>query len=411
MEPAARYKKKTNKPRNDTAMKRFYRFSTYPLISGLSLLLVLIMLLASCRNSNKGTTSEEHKNPRCKVEKSHFGMSPEGDSVKLYTLKNEKGIVVRITNYGGIVTEIHTPDREGKMANIVLGFDNLEQYLGEHPYFGALIGRYGNRIAGGSFELDGKTYALARNNGPNSLHGGIKGFDKVVWKTEVISCEERAALKMSYLSVDGEEGYPGNLQVTVTYELLMEQLLITYEAETDAPTVLNLTNHSYFNLAGLGTIEDHVLYINASRYTPVSDALIPTGELADVEGTPFDFRKPTVIGARINEVPGPEPVGYDHNYVLDGKEGEKVLAAKLMDPKSGRILECYTTEPGLQFYSGNFLDGSIESRGWTYVKHTGLCLETQHFPDSPNQPAFPSTVLRPGEKFASQTIYRFGLEE
>ena len=381
------------------------------MISGVTAFIAFLVLLAGCNAGKKSDQTDDPKNPACKVEKQHFGMTPKGDSVKLYTLENEQGLIVKITNYGGIVTEIHTPDRDGKMANIALGFDNLEQYLAEHPYFGAIIGRFGNRIANGSFELDGQYYQLATNNGPNSIHGGIKGFDKVVWNTEVIACKERAALKMTYLSVDGEEGYPGNLKIMVTYELLMDQLLITYEAETDAPTVLNLTNHSYFNLAGEGTIEDHILYINASRYTPVSEYLIPTGELANVEGTPLDFRKPMVIGARIDEVPGAEPGGYDHNYVLDKSQGEKVLAAKLMDPKSGRVLECHTTEPGIQFYSGNFLDGSIVSDGWTYVKHSGLCLETQHFPDSPNQPDFPSTVLRPGEKFASQTIYKFGVEE
>ncbi len=350
------------------------------------------------------------ENPQCMVEKSHFGFTQEGDSVALYTLKNEKDYVVKITSYGGIITEIHTPDRDGKMGNITLGFDNLEQYLGEHPYFGALVGRFANRIANARFSLDGEEYQLAANNGNNALHGGLRGFDKVVWDVEVISCKERAALKLSYLSPDGDEGYPGNLKVTVIYELLMDQLFITYEAETDKATVLNLTNHSYFNLAGEGSILDHVLYINASRYTPSNDELIPTGELANVEGTPFDFRKPTVIGDRIEDVGG-TPVGYDHNYVIDGSAGEKTLAAKIMDPKSGRSLEVSTTEPGVQFYSGNFLDGSLVSSGTSYEQYAGMCLETQHFPDSPNQPDFPSTVLRPGEKFVSQTIFKFGVEE
>lgn len=295
------------------------------------------------------------------------------------------------------------------MGNIVLGYDSLEQYLGGHPYFGALIGRYGNRIAKAQFSLDGEVYQLAVNNGNNALHGGLKGFDKVLWDAQVISCVDRAALKLSYLSPDGEEGYPGNLTVSVIYELLMDQLFITYEAETDKATILNLTNHSYFNLAGEGNILDHVLYINASRYTPSSDELIPTGELANVEGTPFDFRKPAVIGARIDKVGG-NPVGYDHNYVLDGVAGEKRLAAKLLDPKSGRSLSVTTSEPGVQFYTGNFLDGTLISRGITYRQYSGMCLETQHFPDSPNQPGFPSTVLRPGEKFISQTIFQFGVE-
>ena len=391
--------------------KNIHALSNYPLIGGFSLILALFLMLAGCKNSNKQTQSEETKKPKCRVEKSHFGMTPEGDSVSLYTLGNEKNMVVKITSYGAIITEIHTPDRDGNMGNIILGFDNLEQYLGDHPYVGALVGRYANRIANGHFQLDGQSYSLAVNNGINSLHGGIKGFDKMIWDTEVMDCKERAALKMTYLSKDGEEGYPGNLKVTVNYELLSDQLVITYEAETDAPTVINLTNHSYFNLDGEGTIDDHVLYINASRYTPSNEALIPTGELANVEGTPFDFRKPMLIGERINEVPAAEPGGYDHNYVLDGADGKKVLAAKLMDPNSGRVVECYTTEPGLQFYTGNFLDGSIVSGDITYMKRFGMCLETQHFPNSPNQESFPSTVLRPGEKFASQTIYKFGIQK
>jgi aldose 1-epimerase len=376
----------------------------------LSILLASVFLLAACHHGTKGDNSPEQKNPKCKVERSFFGITPEGDSVTLYTLKNEQDIVVKITSYGGIITEIHTPDRDGKPGNIVLGFGKLEPYLSGSPYFGAIIGRYGNRIARGSFTLDGERYQLALNDGNNSLHGGTRGFDKVVWDAEVIACNERAALKLTYVSADGEEGYPGTLTTTVTYELLMDKLFITYEAETDRATVVNLTNHSYFNLAGEGTILDHVLYINASRYTPVDEELIPTGELANVEGTPFDFRKPRVIGDRIEETGG-NPVGYDHNFVLDSSPGEKVLAAKLMDPKSGRTLEVTTTEPGVQFYSGNFLDGSLVSGGISYVRNYGLCLETQHFPDSPNHPDFPSTVLRPGGKFISQTIFSFGVEK
>jgi aldose 1-epimerase len=258
--------------------------------------------------------------------------------------------------------------------------------------------------------LDGETYQLAINNGANSLHGGIKGFDKVVWDAEVISCKERAALKLTYVSQDGEEGYPGKLTVRVSYELLMDKLFITYEAETDKATVLNLTNHTYFNLAGEGTILDHLLYINASHYTPVDDELIPTGQLANVEGTPFDFRKPRVIGERFMET-GVETGGYDHNFVLDASSEENVIAAKVMDPGSGRFLEMSTTEPGVQFYTGNFLDGTYASNGRAYIAHSGFCLETQHFPDSPNQPDFPSTVLRPGEKYSSRTIFRFGVEK
>jgi aldose 1-epimerase len=390
--------------------KKILVLSNYPLITGISLIVALIILIAGCKSGNKEETSSEQKSPKCKVEKSFFGKTAEGDSVMLYTLKNEKDIVVKIMSYGGIITEIHTPDRNGKLGNITLGFDNLDQYLAGHPNFGALIGRFGNRIAKAQFSLDGENYQLAVNNGNNSLHGGLKGFDDVLWDPVVIDCDERAALQLSYISPDGEEGYPGTLKVVVTYELLMDQLFITYEAETDKATPVNLTNHAYFNLAGGGTILDHVLYINASKYTPVNDELIPTGELANVEGTPFDFRKPFAIGERFDQI-GNDPVGYDHNFVLDGSSEDKFLAAKLLDPKTGRSLEVLTTEPGVQFYTGNFLNGTLKSGDFTYVKNSGMCLETQHFPDSPNQPNFPSTILRPGEKYISQTIYKFGVEE
>jgi len=390
--------------------KKILILSNYPLITGVSLIVALIILIAGCKSGNKEEKSSEQKNPKCKVEESFFGKTPEGDSIMLFTMENEKEIVVKIMNYGGIITEIHTPDRNGKLGNVTLGFDNLDQYLAGHPNFGALIGRFGNRIAKAQFSLDGETYQLAPNNGNNTLHGGLIGFDDVVWEPEVIDCDQRAALQLTYVSPDGEEGFPGTLKVVVVYELLMDQLFITYEAETDKATPVNLTNHAYFNLAGEGTILDHILYINASKYTPVNDELIPTGELANVEGTPFDFRKPFVVGERFDEI-GNEPSGYDHNFVLDGSSGEKVLAAKLLDPKSGRTLEVLTTEPGVQFYTGNFLNGTLSSGDFTYVKNSGMCLETQHFPDSPNQANFPSTILRPGEKFVSQTVYKFGVEE
>jgi aldose 1-epimerase len=390
--------------------KRNLALSNYPLITGLSLIVALIMMLTGCNSGKNREATAEQKNPKCKVEKSFFGLSPEGDSVLLYTLTNEKDITVSITNYGGIITEIRTPDRDGKTNNIILNLDRLEQYLEGHPNFGNIVGRYGNRIAKASFVLDDETYVLAANNGQNSLHGGWEGFDKKLWEAEVIGCDERSVLQLSYLSPDGEEGYPGNLAVIVTYELLMDKLFITYEAETDKATVLNLTNHSYFNLAGEGTILDHILYVNASRYTPVNAELIPTGEIANVEGTPFDFRKPKTIGKDYAEMGG-DPVGYDHNFVLDASDQELTLAAKAMDPMSGRYVEVSTTEPGVQFYTGNFLDGSLSSEDHTYVKNAGFCLETQHFPDSPNQSEFPSTILRPGEKFISQTIFRFGVEE
>ena len=385
--------------------KKIYALSKYPLISGLSLIIALILVISGCRSEKKTELETVQKNPKCKVEKTFFGMMPQGDSAMIYTLTNEKDIKITITNYGGIITGIYTPDKNGKTTNISLGFDNLEQYLA-----GALIGRYGNRISNAQFTLDGVTYQLNANNGDNTLHGGIIGFDDVLWDAEVIACDERSVLKLTYTSPDGEEGYPGTLAVTVTYELLMDQLFITYEAETDKATVLNLTNHTYFNLAGEGTILDHILYINASRYTPVNDELIPTGELAYVEGSPFDFRKPRIIGERFDELSG-DPIGYDHNFVLDGSAGEKRLAAKALDPLTGRFIEVHTTEPGVQFYTGNFLDGSLISDGRAYQQHSGFCLETQHFPDSPNQVDFPSTVLRPGEQFVSQTIFRFGVEE
>ena len=374
-------------------------------IRSASLIIIMMVAVSACKTGSS-SGDKDKQNPNCMVEKSFFGITPEGDSATLYTLKNEKGYIVKITNYGGIVTEIHTPDKNGNMGNICLGFDNLDQYLEGHPYFGAIVGRYANRIAKATFELDGEKYQLAVNNGNNTLHGGLKGFDKVLWNPEIISCDERAALKLSYMSPDGEEGYPGNLNVTVTYELLIDQFFMTYEAETDKATPINLTNHAYFNLAGEGTILDHILYLNASNYTPVNDELIPTGEIASVEGTPFDFRKPMSIGARIDEVPG----GYDHNYVLDKEEGEKALAARILDPKSGRFVEVTTTEPGVQLYTSNFLDGTLKSGDKVYVKNYALCLETQHFPDSPNQPDFPNTILKPGEKFVSQTILKFGVD-
>ncbi len=391
-------------------MKITYLISNRLINVATLIMIGLVLLIAGCKSGRQGDKSTEQKSPKCKVEQSFFGFMPDGDSVMLYTMKNEKDIVIKITNYGGIITEIHTPDKNGKSGNIALGFDNLEQYLAGHPNFGALIGRYGNRIANAQFTLDGVTYQLNANNGVNTLHGGIVGFDDVLWDAKVISCDERAALELTYVSPDGEEGYPGTLTTVVTYELLIDQLFITYEAETDKPTPVNLTNHTYFNLAGEGTILDHILYINASKYTPPNEQLIPSGEIVNVEGTPFDFRKPAVIGSRFDEVGG-NPVGYDHNFVLDRSSEEKVLAAKLMDPKSGRFLEVITTEPGMQFYTGNFLDGSLTSGDITFVKNSGLCLETQHFPDSPNQPNFPNTILQPGDKYVTQTIFKFGVEE
>jgi len=343
------------------------------------------------------------------VARTSFG-SVAGQPVELFTFRNANGIELKATNYGGIITSIVAPDRDGKPGDIVLGFDTLDGYLKDSPYFGALVGRYGNRIAKGRFTLDGKTYTLAVNNGPNHLHGGIKGFDKVIWTAEPLTGKNGVAF--SRRSPDGEEGYPGNLDVRVTYELTdRNELVITYHATTDKATPVNLTNHSYFNLAGGGDVLGHQLMIAADRYTPVDSTLIPTGVLAPVQGTPFDFRQSTAIGARI-EQPNEQLKnggGYDHNWVLNRSGAGRQLAARVVEPKSGRTLEVSTTEPGLQFYSGNFLDGTITGKGGNvYQRRNGLCLETQHFPDSPNQPGFPSTILRPGASYDSQTVFTFG---
>jgi aldose 1-epimerase len=340
-----------------------------------------------------------------------FGTTPEGVPVNVYTLTNAAGMEVRITNYGGTVVSIKTPDRQGQMGDVVLGFDTFDGYLHNTPYFGVIVGRYGNRIAKGQFSLDGVTYTLARNDGENHLHGGVRGFDKVVWTAKTVDTADGPALELGYLSKDGEEGYPGNLAVTVRYRLDDHNALhIEYTATTDKPTVVNLTNHSYFNLAGTGDILSHVVEIDADRFTPVDKGLIPTGVLQPVAGTPFDFRTPTAIGARIDadnrqlQYAG----GYDHNFVLNKAPGTLGLAARVTDPASGRVLEVSTTEPGVQFYSGNFLDGTVTGKGGrAYQKHAAFALETQHFPDSPNHPDFPSTVLRPDQTYHTTTIYAF----
>jgi aldose 1-epimerase len=316
------------------------------------------------------------------------------------------GTVVKITNYGGTITSWVTRDKAGNLSNVVMGYDSLAPYLQASPYFGAIIGRYGNRIAKGVFSIDGNTYKLATNNDANHLHGGNKGFDKVVWDAVPDTSGGNTSLILTYLSKDGEEGYPGNLQVKVVYTLNdSDGLLMDYSAETDKPTVINLTNHSYFNLSGdvSNTILNHDLELMADKYTPVDAGLIPTGDIVDVTGTPFDFRTPFKIGARIENVEG----GYDHNFVLNRKSKGMELVATLYDSISGRQLEVITTEPGLQFYSGNFLDGKLTNAdGKSIVKHGALCLETQHYPDSPNRPDFPTTLLKPGEKYSTQTIYK-----
>jgi aldose 1-epimerase len=331
----------------------------------------------------------------------------------VYTLKNRKGMEVKITNFGGIVTSIKVPDRSGKFADVVLGFNDLADYRKPHPSFGTAIGRFGNRIAKGRFTLNGVEYKLAINNGENHLHGGIKGFDDVFWTAQEVNTLAGPAVRLTYLSKDGEEGYPGNLNVTMTYTLTNNnELRIDYLATTDKDTVINLTHHSYFNLAGEGNgdILNHRLKLNAARFTPTDAGSIPTGELRSVRGTPFDFLMPHAIGARINQ--GDEQLkfgnGYDHNFVINGAMGRLRQAAVVTEPTTGRVMEVWTTEPGVQLYTGNFLDGSLIGKsGKAYQRRSGFCLETQHYPDSPNKPTFPTTVLKKGATFRSTTIYRF----
>ncbi len=337
----------------------------------------------------------------------------DGQPVHLFVLTNTRGMKAAITNYGGIVVELWVPDRHGRLADVVLGYSTLQEYVKGSPYFGAIIGRYGNRIGNARFRLGGREYRLAANDHGNHLHGGIKGFDKVVWKAQPTLTPEGPQLALTYLSKDGEEGYPGNLHATVTYRLTEENALdIQYRATTDKPTPVNLTNHSYFNLRGQGQgdILGHRLVLCADRFTPVDQGLIPTGELRPVEGTPFDFRQPVAIGTRIDQ---PDEQlrfgrGYDHNFVLNKKPGELGLAGRVEEPTTGRVMEVLTTEPGIQFYSGNFLDGTNVGKGGKVYRHRyGFCLETQHFPDSPNKPQFPSTILKPGQEYHSRTVYRF----
>lgn len=343
------------------------------------------------------------------VDKAEFGKMPDGTVIESFTIYNTQGASAKLITYGATVAELHVPDKNRKMGDVVLGFDNLEGYLGNHPHFGGTIGRYGNRIAKGRFTLDGKEYQLAINNPPNSLHGGPTGFDRRVWKGELVEVKDGAAVRFTYFSKDGEESFPGNLTATVTYTLTNEnELKLEYTATTDKDTVVNLTNHSYFNLSGTdtGNILKYILYVNADKYTPVDSTLIPTGEIASVAGTPLDFLQPTAIGSRIAELK--EIGGYDHNYALNGKAGTLRVAAKVTDPESGREMEVLTTEPGVQFYSAIGLNGSIKGKGGVgYEKYGAICLETQHFPDSPNRPNFPSTVLKPATKFHSETIYKF----
>jgi aldose 1-epimerase len=344
-----------------------------------------------------------------------FGKTASGEAVELYTLKNAKGVVAKIMTRGATLTELHVPDKSGKSADVVLGFDDVAGYESDgNQYFGCTVGRVGNRIAKGKFSLNGKDYTLAVNNEPNHLHGGVKrSFDKVVWKGQGVETKNGPGVRFTYTSPDGEEGYPGKLSATVTYSLNdSNELRIEYEATSDAPTPINLTNHSYFNLAGAGspTVLDHVLQVNASKYTPTDDTLIPTGKIESVEGTPLDFRKSTRIGDRIEQLTKTANIGYDHNLVLDGNAGTLRHIATLKDPQSGRVLKVSTTEPGVQFYSGNFLKGQTGKGGKTYAHRSAICLETQHFPDSVNHPNFPTTILKPGDTYQHTAVFALSAE-
>ena len=370
-------------------------------ISGL-----LIFTAISCTNQPK-------TNNDVRINKTIFGYMPDSTEIFRFTLKNGNGFEVGIITYGGIIQSVLVPDSAGNKTDVVLGFENLKDYVEKNPYFGCITGRYANRIAKGKFMLDSMEYQLDLNNGPNSLHGGFKGFDKQVWDAEDFSNDSVAGVILTYLSPDGDQGYPGNLDVSVTYTLNNHnELRIDYNAITDKKTVVNLTNHSYFNLddGGQTGILDHQLKINADFFTPTDETLIPTGEIIPVEGTPMNFTSFNTIGGNMDTSYRPIAIagGYDHNYVLSSDDGELLLAAVVKEPDSGRKMEVYTTEPGIQFYSGNFLDGSLTGKnGAVYHKNHGFCLETQHFPDSPNQPDFPSTILNPGENYSSTTIYKF----
>ena len=345
-----------------------------------------------------------------------FGVSPEGVTIDRYTLANAHGLSTTIMTYGGTLLSVHAPDRNGRAGDVLLGFDTLAPYLDEHPYFGSLIGRYGNRIARGRFTLNGTTYTLVCNNGPNHLHGGPNGFHRRIWSAREGGSEQEPSLELSYVSQDGEEGYPGAVSVTVVYTVTTaNELRIDYVATTDQDTVINLTNHAYFNLAGSGDILGHQLELAAPHFVPIDETSIPLGELRPVDGTPMDFTRPMAIGARIgaaDEQIRHASGGYDHTWALDTQPGELGFGGRLSEASSGRVMEVYTTEPGIQFYSGNMLDGSLTGKGGqVYEKHAGLCLETQHYPDSPNQPLFPSTVLHPGETYRQTTLYRFSIDE
>jgi aldose 1-epimerase len=383
-------------------------FRVFPVV------VAIAALAGACGGEKSSPVAQQQPNPRMTMVP--YSATPDGQSINLITLRNQSGIEIKVVSYGGTILSLTTPDRTGAKDDIVLGFDEVPTYFDKSPYFGCLIGRYCNRIAKGKFTLDGHAYTLATNNGPNHLHGGTKGWDKVVWTPDPFQDARGVGVKLSYTSVDGDEGYPGTVKADVTYTLTdNNDFVVEYHATTDKPTIINLTQHSYFNLAGAkaNDILGHQLMINADRYTPVDATLIPTGEVAPVEGTPFDFRTPTTIGARINDANEQltRGQGYDHNYVVkrDGGSG-LVLAARVVEPQTGRTMEITTTEPGIQFYSGNFLDGTLTGKGGrVYGRRSGFCLETQHYPDSPNHPAFPTTTLRPGEDYRSRTVFKFGV--
>ena len=385
-------------------------------VAAVSLTLVALVGETGCSTVAPGTTAPAVPSG---VSRASFGRTAAGQAAEIFTLTNSHGVEVRLTNYGGIITSLRTRDRSGHFDDIVLGYDSLSGYLRDTPYFGAIVGRYGNRIAGGRFTIDGTSYRLAINNGPNSLHGGLRGFDKVVWNAAPFQNASGVGVALDYTSADMEEGYPGTLRTHVTYTLTNDnRLIVDYLATTDKPTPINLTQHSYWNLAGDGSrdILAHVLTINADAMTPVDTTLIPTGEIAPVAGTPFDFRTPTPIGLRIDQRQNQQirfGGGYDHNFVLNraGVSADSLVhAGRVAEPSTGRTMDIYTTEPGMQFYTGNFLDGSITGKaGHVYHYRYGLALETQHYPDSPNHPTFPSTILRPGQQYKTRTIFAFGV--
>ena len=382
-----------------------------PNMKHLTFSLLVTLGLASLTGCNSLRTCCTGPGPNASIMKEPFGKTKDGKEVDIYTLKNKNGAIAKIMTYGALVTELHVPDKKGNSGDIVLGFDNLAAYEAGHPYFGATTGRVANRIANGKFTLNGEEYTLAKNNGPNHLHGGVVGLDKRIWSAKDVPTQNGVAVEFHYLSPDGEEGYPGNLAIFVTYTLNdNNELIIDYKATTDKATPVNLTNHSYFNLAGAGNgnIYDHELQIKASQYTPVDENLIPVGAHASVKSTIMDFREPTRIGQDIKET-NSDPLGFDHNWVLDKKnEGALEKVISVYEPTSGRVMEISTTEPGVQFYTGNFLDGTLTGKsGKVYHQHYAFCLETQHFPDSINQPNFPSIVLKPGETYTQTTVHKF----